>query len=97
MNVNVGMSCVQQFFQCFQRVILFEFVLNKPDILVDTVLYNGYPGSPSSALLENPFPGRTDPDWNDVSLVILLDSGDVEYLFTGDIGSGVVRSKIGAG
>ena len=94
-------------------------VLNEPDIPVDTVLYNGYPGDTltwdtfvtaianegasliaaqfpltytwgsSTAHILNPVPGLTDPDQNDVSVVILLDSGEVEYLFTGDIGSAV--------
>ena len=94
-------------------------VLNAPDIPVDTVLYNGYPGNTltwngfvttvanegaslitaqfpltytwgsTTAHILNPAPGLTDPDQNDVSSVILLDSDDVEYLFTGDIGSAV--------
>ena len=70
-------------------------VLNAPDIPVDTVLYNGYPGGIWSAPIFNPFPGLTDSNQNDVSMDILVDNGDVEYLFTGGIESGVVRSKIG--
>ncbi len=41
----------------------------------------------STAHILNPVSGLTGPDQNDVSVVILLDSGEVEYLFTGDIGS----------
>ena len=102
-------------------------VLNAPDIPVDTVLYNGYPGNTltwdafvaavanegalliaaqfpltytwgsSIAHIMNPVLGLTDPEQNDVSVVILLDSGEVEYLFTGDIGSAVEADIVARG
>ena len=102
-------------------------VLNAPDISVDMVLYNGYPGDTltwdtfvtavanegatliaaqfpltytwgsSTAHIMNPVPELTNPDQNDVSVVILLDSGEVEYLFTGDIDSTVEADIVARG
>jgi competence protein ComEC len=91
-------------------------VLEAPDIPVEAVLYNGYPGDTATwnnfvtavnnegisltvsqfpitytwgvmtAEVLNPVPGLSNPDQNEASVVILLDYGETEFMFTGDIG-----------
>ena len=56
-----------------------------------------YTWGSSTAKIMNPVPGLTDPDQNDVSVVILLDNGEVEYLFTGDIDSAVEADIVARG
>ena len=43
----------------------------------------------SSVNILNPISGLVNPEQNDASVVILLDHGDIEFLFTGDIGASV--------
>jgi len=51
----------------------------------------------TTAYIMNPISGLINPETNDVSLVLLLDHDDVEYLFTGDIDSTVEAQIIARG
>lgn len=92
-------------------------VLQAADIPVESVLYNGYPGTTltwtdfvnevanqgltleiaqfpqeytwgsMTAYVLNPPSGLVSPEQNEASLVLLIKHGDIDFLFTGDIGS----------
>jgi len=51
----------------------------------------------TTAYIINPSSGEVNPDTNDVSLVLLFDHSDIEYLFTGDIDSTVESEIIARG
>jgi competence protein ComEC len=51
----------------------------------------------SIAHIMNPVSGLSNPDQNDASVVVLLDSGNVEYLFTGDIGTSTEADIVARG
>ena len=89
-------------------------VLEASDIIVESVMYNGYPGDTATwysfatavandglvltplqfpdeiswglmtAYVLNPDPGLINPDQNNASVVILIDHGEVGFLFTGE-------------
>jgi competence protein ComEC len=53
-------------------------------------------GSATAHIL-NPAPDLVNPEQNDSSVVVLLDQGDIEYLFTGDIDSTVEATVVARG
>lgn len=92
-------------------------VLQAADIPVESVLYNGYPGTTQTwtdfvtevtnqgltlavaqfpqeytwgsmtAYVLNPPSGLASPEQNEASVVLLVKHGDIDFLFTGDVGS----------
>ena len=58
----------------------------------DTHLWGGI-----TAYTLNPLPGLTNPEQNDVSVVILIDHANVEVMLTGDIGEDVELDVAGRG
>ncbi len=51
----------------------------------------------TSVHILNPISGLANPEQNDASVVILLDHGDIEILFTGDIGTSVESDILSRG
>ena len=51
----------------------------------------------TTAYILNPISGLSNPDQNDVSIVVLLDQDNIEYLFTGDISSTVEATVVARG
>ena len=51
----------------------------------------------TTAHILNPISGLSNPDQNDVSIVVLLDQGNIEYLFTGDISSTIEATVVARG
>ncbi len=73
-----------------------EFVAAVTDegLTMETAQFPGeFTWGTTMAYILNPVSGLIDPDTNDVSLVLLFDHLDIEYLFPGDIDS-VVESEI---
>lgn len=56
-----------------------------------------YTWGTTTAYILNPIPGMLNPPQNDVSIVVLLDYADVDFLFTGDIDTSVESAIIAHG
>ena len=102
-------------------------VLQAADIPVESVLYNGYPGTTltwndfinevsnqgltlevaqfpqeytwgsMTAYVLNPPSGLVSPEQNEASVVILVKHGDIDFLFTGDVGSSTETNILARG